>query len=87
MWVGTRKGLCIYRDGACKVPEWSAPFADVSIEAILHSASGSSWIGTTRGLYKVTDGHAEKVFGEPGSSSIEVITETRDGCCILWGYW
>lgn len=51
LWVG-QTGLCVLRDGACRVPpEMPDPLRTAAVRALYEGAEGNIWIGTENGLW------------------------------------
>lgn len=63
LWIGTSdKGLLSY-DGRVVKPELSPDnFAGGAVRRIVEGTGGTLWIGAERGVFRVTEGRAERIF-------------------------
>ena len=51
VWIGTRRGLAIWRDGWIQTPALYAPMASAQINGIRRDRNGDLWFLTTEGLF------------------------------------
>ena len=85
IWIGTRRGLVLYRDGKLETPAVFAPLASAQINGIVRGHSGVVWIPTSEGLYRL-DGERLSHYGkEAGLADIRVrqIRELKDGRLLV----
>lgn len=85
IWIGTRRGLVLYRDGKLETPAIFAPLATAQINGIVRGHGGVVWIPTSEGLFRL-DGERLSHYGkEAGLSDIRVrqIRELKDGRLLV----
>jgi diguanylate cyclase (GGDEF)-like protein len=51
LWIGTRRGLAVWRDGRVETPPLYAPMAGAQINGIWRDRNGDLWFPTTEGLF------------------------------------
>ncbi|HSR64226.1 MAG TPA: diguanylate cyclase [Xanthomonadaceae bacterium] len=56
VWIGTRRGLAVWRDGRLALPPEFAPMGAAQINGIVRAADGSLWFPTSDGLFHWHDG-------------------------------
>src|SRR5688572_3171841 len=56
VWIGTRRGLVILRDGKVESPPVFAPMASLQINGIYRDSRGDYWFPTTDGLFLLREG-------------------------------
>jgi ligand-binding sensor domain-containing protein len=52
VWIGTRRGLAILRDGKLETPALFAPMAALQINGNFRDSNGDYWFPTTDGLFR-----------------------------------
>jgi diguanylate cyclase (GGDEF)-like protein len=64
VWIGTRRGLAVWRNGRVEIRPELAPMASAQINGIVRDRDGSVWFPTSDGLFHLVDGHLQR-FGQP----------------------
>ena len=85
VWIGTRRGLVVWRDGAVHADPIHAPMASAQIDGIVRAADGSVWFPTSNGLFHQVDGRLQRI-GQPQGlrvPQVRVLLFTRDGRMLL----
>lgn len=85
VWIGTRRGLVVWRDGRILAPAVFAPMASTQINGIVRAADGSVWFPTTDGLFHLVDGRLHRIGQAQGlrDPRVRVIAFDRDGHLLL----
>jgi diguanylate cyclase (GGDEF)-like protein len=81
LWVGTRRGLAIWRDGRVETPPLYAPMASAQINGIWRDRNGDLWFPTTEGLFFQHNDSPLRRFAQPeglADRRIRTIIETRN---------
>ena len=60
VWIGTRRGLVLWRDGKVRSPPELAPMARAQINGIVRTPDGT-WFPTTDGLFHLVDGKMQRI--------------------------
>ena len=79
LWVGTRRGLAIWRNGKIETPVLYAPMASAQINGIWRDRNGDLWFPTTEGLF-FQHGESLRHYAQPeglADRRIRTIIETR----------
>lgn len=86
IWIGSTKGLNIYRDGVFKPVELTSPAGTapeqawkngrMSVQSLYEDANGKMWVGLNGGIYLVRDGSAELLLR---GSHVHAIKGDREG--------
>ncbi|HTD28105.1 MAG TPA: ATP-binding protein, partial [Xanthomonadaceae bacterium] len=63
VWIGTRRGLAIWRNGKLETPELYAPMASAQINGIHRDRNGDLWFPTSEGLF-FQHGQSLRRYGE-----------------------
>jgi diguanylate cyclase (GGDEF)-like protein len=84
VWIGTRRGLVLWRDGRLQAPPEFAPMATAQINGIVRGPAGEHWITTTDGLFRLRDGALRRYGREHGleDARVRVIAFLRDGSML-----
>ena len=85
VWVGTRRGLVLWRNGRVEAPPELAPMASAQINGIVRDRDGSVWFPTSDGLFHLVDGHLQR-FGQAQGlrdPRVRVIAFDRDRHLLL----
>lgn len=53
LWIGTRRGLVVWRDGRLEASALFAPMASAQINGIVREPNGVLWFPTTEGLFRL----------------------------------
>jgi len=85
VWVGTRRGLVIWRAGHLEAPRELASMASAQINGIVRDRDGSLWFPTTNGLFHLVDGRLDRIAQAQGlrDPRVRVIAFGRDGELLL----
>jgi diguanylate cyclase (GGDEF)-like protein len=85
VWIGTRRGLVIWRDGALHTDPLYAPMASAQINGIVRARDGSLWFPTTNGLFHAVDGRLDRIGQAQGlrDPRVRVIAFANDGRMLL----
>lgn len=87
VWIGTRRGLAIWRDGQLDSPDRYQPMAALQINGIMRDQKGVLWFATTGGLFR-DDGSAITQFGsEHGLKDprLRYLLQSKSGRLLLGG--
>ncbi len=79
VWIGTRRGLAIWRNGKIETPALYAPMASAQINGIWRDRRGNLWFPTSEGLF-VQHGESLRRYGHADGLSdqrIRTMLETR----------
>jgi diguanylate cyclase (GGDEF)-like protein len=81
IWIGTRRGLVLWRDGKLEAPALFAPMASAQINGIVRDSHGVYWIPTTDGLFRLEGAQLTHFGREQGLKDVRVrqVHELRDG--------
>jgi diguanylate cyclase (GGDEF)-like protein len=79
VWIGTRHGLAIWRNGKVETPALYAPMASAQLNGIWRDRKGDLWFPTTEGLFFQHDGSLRRYGQQEGltDSRVRTIRETR----------
>jgi diguanylate cyclase (GGDEF)-like protein len=80
VWIGTRRGLAIWRDSKIETPVLYAPMASAQVHGIRRDRNGDLWFPTTEGLF-FQHGQSLRRFGQQeglADPRVRTILETRD---------
>jgi diguanylate cyclase (GGDEF)-like protein len=85
VWIGTRRGLVIWRDGKLEAPSLFAPMASAQINGIVLDSKGVRWFPTTDGLFRLQDGKLKRFAQAEGLKDPRVrqVRELRDGRILV----
>ncbi len=86
VWIGTRLGLAIYRDGRLLRPREYAPMNGAQINGILRDRRGDLWFGTTQGLFRQAGQQALERFGEAeglADPRVRYLLQTSNGRLLI----
>ena len=85
VWIGTRRGLAIWRDGQVEMPALFAPMASAQINGIVRGRNGVLWFPTTEGLFRLKDGVLKNFGQAAGLANVRIrgIRELRDGRMLV----
>jgi len=85
VWIGTRRGLAVWRDGKVETPPLYAPIASAQIDGIRRDRNGDLWFPTTEGLFIEHAGKLRRYAQADGLGDVRVRTlyQTRDGRMLL----
>ncbi len=79
VWIGTRHGMAIWRNGKLETPPLYAPMASAQINGIRRDGNGDLWFPTTDGLF-FQHGQTLHRFGATdglSNTSVRTMLETR----------
>nr|WP_272494232.1 ligand-binding sensor domain-containing diguanylate cyclase [Stenotrophomonas mori] len=86
LWIGTRAGVALLRDGRVQRPAVLAPLRDAQINGIVRGRDGRLWFATSHGLYLLdVDNRLSRYAEADGLSDPRVrgVLETRGGRLLL----
>jgi diguanylate cyclase (GGDEF)-like protein len=85
VWIGTRRGLAILRDGKLETPALFAPMASLQINGIYRDSRGDYWFPTTDGLFLLREGRLRRYGPDEGLGNVRtrLVRELRDGRILL----
>ena len=90
LWIGTRRGLVIWRDGRLELPPIFTPMASAQINGIVREPDGSVWFPTSEGLFRLEhedlpDQHLQRFGTADGLTDmrVRVIERLRDGRLLV----
>ncbi len=85
IWVGTRRGLVLWRDGKLVTPPAFAPLATHQINGIVRDKQGVIWIPSSDGLFRYQDGVLTRFGKEQGLNDVRVrqVRELKDGRLLV----
>jgi diguanylate cyclase (GGDEF)-like protein len=85
VWIGTRRGLVVWRDGRLEHPPEFKAMAAAQINGIVRDADGSLWFPTTDGLFHWHDGALQRYGQAEGlhDPRVRVIATGRDGRLLI----
>jgi diguanylate cyclase (GGDEF)-like protein len=63
VWVGTRRGLVLWRDGKVETLPELAPLASAQINGIVRAGDGSLWVASSDGVFRLHEGRLQR-FGQ-----------------------
>ena len=85
VWIGTRRGLVVWRDGRPDADPLYAPMASAQINGIVRARDGSLWFPTTNGLFHAVGGRLDRIGQAQGlrDPRVRVIAfdQRRTACC------
>ncbi len=85
VWIGTRRGVALWRDGQIQTPALYAPMAGAQIGGILRRPDGDLWFVTTAGLF-VQHGNALRRYAQAdglGDARLRTVFVTRDNRILV----
>ncbi|MBT8400713.1 MAG: hypothetical protein KJO98_09570 [Rhodothermia bacterium] len=71
-WLASNQGLLSYSPDGVTHFESEMQLRDEEIRALAHDAFGNVWIGTGRGLYRLSDGHISQFNRDKGLPNLTV---------------
>jgi len=85
VWIGTRRGLVLWRNGRIQPSPELAPMASAQINGIVRDRDGSVWFPTSDGLFHLVDGHLQRFGQSQGLQDprVRVIAFDRDRHLLL----
>ena len=90
LWIGTRRGLVVWRDGRLEAPALFAPMASAQINGIVREPGGMLWFPTIEGLFRLThEGQPDAqlhLYAKPDGLTdirVRVIQRLRDGRLLI----
>ncbi len=85
VWIGTRRGLAVWRDGKVELPPLFAPMASAQINGIVRGRNGVLWFPSSEGLFRLKDGILKNFGQEAGLANVRIrgIRELRDGRMLV----
>jgi diguanylate cyclase (GGDEF)-like protein len=85
VWIGTRRGLVILRDGKLEAPPLFAPMAALQINGIYPDSRGDYWFPTSDGLFRLHEGQLRRYGQDEGLGNVRtrLVRELRDGRLLL----
>ena len=85
IWIGTRRGLVIWRNGKLEAPELFAPMASAQINGIVRDRHGVVWFPTTDGLFRLAGDKLTRYAQAQGLHDIRVrqVRELKDGRLLV----
>ena len=85
VWIGTRRGLAIWRDNKVETPPLFAPMASAQINGIVPDSHGVYWFPTTEGLFRLADNTLRRYGHDEGLADVRVrqVRELRDGRLLV----
>jgi diguanylate cyclase (GGDEF)-like protein len=85
VWIGTRRGLVLWRDGHVQSPPEVAPMARAQINGIVRPGDGSTWFPTSEGLFHLVDGKMQHIGQEQGLQDprVRVMAFDKGGQVLL----
>ena len=80
IWIGTRRGLVLWRDGKLETLPQLAPMASAQINGIVRDRAGVMWFPTNEGLFRMDSQRLTRYAKEQGLGDIRVrqIRELKD---------
>ena len=66
VWIGTRRGLVLWRDGQVRSLPALAAMDRAQINGIVRARDGSTWFPTSDGLFHLVDGNMQRIGQEQG---------------------
>ncbi|MEO8160448.1 MAG: two-component regulator propeller domain-containing protein [Arenimonas sp.] len=81
IWIGTRRGLVVWREGKLEAPPLFAPMASAQINGIVRDSHGVVWFPTTDGLFRLENQRLVRYGQAQGLKDVRVrqVRELRDG--------
>jgi len=85
IWIGTRRGLVLWRNGKLETPALFAPMASAQINGIVRAKDGVIWIPTTDGLFRLEGEQLTRYAKAEGLNDIRIrqIRELKDGRLLV----
>ena len=90
LWIGTRRGLVIWRNGQLESLPVFAPMASAQINGIVREGTGAVWFPTTEGLFRLEhEGRPDERLQRFGTADgladtrVRVIERLRDGRLLV----
>jgi signal transduction histidine kinase/streptogramin lyase len=84
LWVGTSKGLSLFRNGEFIAHAAQAELANSRVRAICEDVQGNLWVGTTKGLYSLRDGRLTLYGVRDGLAHEHVRALYEDRAGTIW---
>ncbi len=85
LWIGSRNGAVLYRDGQLSTPAGLDAMHGAQINAIVRDRAGRLWFGTSLGLF-LHDGQRTIRYAEAeglADPRVRIVHETRDGRLLI----
>ena len=88
LWIGTRAGLAVLRQGKVEQPPVLAPMRDAQVNGIVRDRHGRHWFATTQGLFLLDAGTLTRYAEADGlaDTRIRTVLETRSGRLLIGTY-
>ena len=89
LWIGTRAGVAVLRQGKVEQPTVLAPLRNAQINGIVRDRLGRHWFATTQGLFQLdTSGQLTRYAEADGlaDARIRMVLETRSGRLLIGTY-
>ena len=85
IWIGTRRGLVVWRDDKLEAPEIFAPMASAQINGIVRDRHGVVWFPTGEGLFRLADDKLTRYTQAQGLNDIRMrqVRELKDGRLLV----
>jgi len=85
LWIGTRGGLAVRRDGVVSVPPALAPLVGVQVDAVVRIGDDDHWIATLDGLFRYRGGVLRALGPHDGSpaSKVRTILPAEAGAILI----
>ncbi|MES3022433.1 MAG: diguanylate cyclase [Pseudomonadota bacterium] len=85
IWIGTRRGLVLWRNGKVEAPPQFAPMAAAQINGIVRSRDGTVWIPTSDGLFRFKDQVLTRFGQAEGLTEVRIrqVRELRSGRLLV----
>lgn len=90
LWIGTRKGLCVMKNGVISAVSKEQGYPTTPINALLSDKQGRIWIGSAQGLFVAHDGKCSLAFQGNNTSLADSLAKTpikalfEDKAGTLW---
>ena len=86
LWVGTDDGVALWDGAGVSKQGVPSPIRDVQALSMLRDRDGNLWIGTSKGLLRVTDGVVSALDSQGRRpQSVDVLFEDREGSIWFGG--
>jgi diguanylate cyclase (GGDEF)-like protein len=85
LWIGTRRGAALLRDGRLEHPAAFEAIANTQIDGFLRDRRGTLWIATMMGLYRLEGEALVRLAQNEGLSDprVRLLHETSDGRLLV----